>query len=99
MLILRLQTTMHRKNSMQCCPSGSRQHCTGKNPMQCFLNTTGTVLNTSLNLSQYSWNNIAHKKPFAMLSGGSRKHCTGKNPMQCFFYTPGTILNTSVNLS
>ena len=30
MLLKRLQTTLHMKNSMQCCPKGSRQHGTQK---------------------------------------------------------------------
>ena len=29
---------------VQCCSRGSRQHCTGKNPVQCCLNTLGTTL-------------------------------------------------------
>ena len=32
MLSLRLQTTLHRKNPMQCCLRGSSKHCTRKNP-------------------------------------------------------------------
>ena len=44
-------------NSMQCCPRGSRQHCTRKNPEdpeECCLTTLRTTLHTS--------------KTFAMLS-------------------------------
>ena len=31
-------TILHRKNSMQYCPRGSRHYCTGKNSEQCCLN-------------------------------------------------------------
>ena len=31
-------TPLHRKNPMQCCPRGSGQRCTGKNPVQYCLN-------------------------------------------------------------
>ena len=33
------------KDPVQYCPGDSRQHCTGKAPVQCYLNTPGTTLN------------------------------------------------------
>ena len=56
------------KNPMQCWTWGSRQQCTGKNLVQCCLNTLGTTWRRS--------------KPSAMLSERLQTTLHRKNPVQ-----------------
>ena len=53
------------KNFVLCCPRGSRQYSTGKDPLQCRFNTLGTTLPRQKScsmLSSYSWDNLVQVK-------------------------------------
>ena len=61
---------------MQSCSRGSRQHCTGKIPVRCCLNTFGTTSHRS--------------KPSERLSGRLQITLHRKNLVRCCLNTPGT---------
>ena len=59
------------QNTVWCCPRGSRQHCIKKTPVQCILNTLGSILNRSkpyVMLSQRVQTTLPIKKSCSMLS-------------------------------
>ena len=75
------------KNFAQCCPRGSRQQCTGRNPVRCGLNTLETTLHRSKFYAMLSLRlqatmhgkNILLNNVLILLE----QHCTGKTFVQC----------------
>ena len=74
------------KNPMQCCPRGSKQHCTGNNSVQCCLSTAGialhkyklyTVLYLRLQTAMYRKKNLFNVVLILMW-----QNCSGQNSMQ-----------------
>ena len=83
MLSLRLQNTLHKKKILfNVFLIVLRQHCTGKNHVQCCLNILGTTLyrkNNFCSVVQMAPDNIAIEKilfSVAVILLG--QHCTGK---------------------
>ena len=91
MLSVKLQATLHKKNSVHIIVVliPLEQHYTGQNPIQCCLrvyrqHTTGKInVECCLNTP----GTILHRKKLQYCLRGSRQHCTGKNSVQCLLNT------------